>query len=247
MIIDTTLQELIDKFLLEDNQKREASHTSSGKLSASFLYQPTRYQVMKNIGIPRKQPDNYVLGLFKRGRDVEDYAIEQLKRGKLLVKGTSQKELEYQKVVGKVDAVIDTDKMQARKGIIPCEVKSVKNAKLARINKAGLDYHYKLQGALYGLAMETEYYAICVISAEDLRTKTYILPTREMKMDINTIITKYNKAMKEWKTKQVLPKLEALPQVKWALNPNYAPFAVRFLGMSDKAVVNYLTKANGVL
>ena len=145
-IIDTTVNQYIDAELIRANDERSAKHEPSGKLSASMLYQPVRFQVLKNLGAPRKAFDAYTLAKFKRGLDVEAWYVEQLRGSGVLVEdkktlegmGLEVKENEqafvnYQDCVGFVDSVIDTDKMQCKKGIIPNEIKSVTNMKMKNI------------------------------------------------------------------------------------------------------------------
>lgn len=235
-IIDTTINKHIDDELIRLNEEREARHNPSGKLSASMLYQPVRFQLLKSIGAPRKPFDAYTLAKFKRGVDVEAWYVEQLKGAGVLVEDQKTLEemnltvtdgqpfAEYRDCIGYVDSVIDTQKMQAKKGIIPNEIKSVTNMKMKRIKSTGIDWHYKIQAALYALAMGSEYYAVTVVSAEDLRSETHIFPTREMKRDVDQAISAYMKAMEDWKKDRTLPKFEANPHVKWTANLKYAMF-----------------------
>src|SRR6266540_3542492 len=148
-IIDNAINQFIDDSLMRDNAEREAKHESSGKLSASMLYQPLRFQVLKTLGAPRKPLDPYVLGKFKRGNDVEDWYVGKIGEMGALV--DRQKIVEYRGVIGFVDALVDSDKMQFKKGIMPHEVKSVTNMKLKRIAKTEVDWHYKMQACLYAL------------------------------------------------------------------------------------------------
>jgi len=236
MIIDTYYQDLIDKQLIADNKAREAKHTSSGLLSASMLYQPLRFQVMKSIGIPTKKFEPYLLGKFKRGNDVEDWFVERMK--KILV--DTQVEVKYRGAIGYLDAILKSDKAQFKKGNIPHEVKSVTNAKLKRITKTEVDYHFKLQACFYALGLKSEYYALDIISAEDLRVNTYIFQTRLLTSDVNKTIESYDKAMKDWKEKQILPKFEVNPKVPWTKNLAYAPFEEKYLKMTDKDLIKQL-------
>lgn len=235
-IIDTTINKHIEDDLIRKNEEREAKHESSGKLSASMLYQPVRWQVLKTLGAPRKEFDAYTLAKFKRGRDVEDWYVEQLEGAGVLVTNTElleERSLEvtdgqpfaqYRECIGYVDSVIDTDKMQAKVGIIPNEIKSITNMKWKRVAKTGIDWHYKIQAALYALAMDAEHFAVTIVSAEDLRSETHIFRTRTMKGDVDRAISKYMKAMEDFKRDRTLPKFEANPHVKWTANLKYAMF-----------------------
>jgi hypothetical protein len=235
---DNYINRFIDEELVRANAERESTHESSGKLSASMLYQPLRFQVLKTIGVPRKPLDPYVLGKFKRGNDVEDWYVSMLDKAGVLVE--AQKMVEYRDCVGYVDAIVDSDKMLFKKGLISHEVKSVTNAKLKRIAKTGVDYHYRLQATLYALALGHEYYAIDVLSSEDLRPNVYIFQTRELKRDVDMYISSYMQAMENWKASRVLPKFEANPEVAWTANKAYAMFSEEWIEATDNEVIKKL-------
>lgn len=238
MINDNSIQLLIDAHLIADNAERDAKHESSGLLSASWLYQPLRFQVMKTIGVPRKTFDPYLLGKFKRGFDVENWLVEHLEKAGVLKE--KQKEVRYRNVIGFVDALVDSDKFFFKKGLMPHEVKSVTNAKLKRIQATEVDHHYKLQAGFYAIALESEYYAVDIISAEDLRVNTYIFATKEIAPEIERIIFDYDRAMRLWTEKKVLPELVTSKETAWATNPDYAPFPAEWLGLPDQEIVKRL-------
>lgn len=233
-IIDTSINKFIEAELLRENAEREATHEPSGKLSASMLFQPLRFQVLKTIGAPRKPMDSYTLGKFKRGRDVEDWYVGQIKLMGALKE--SQRPLEYRGVIGYADAIVDTSNFQAKKGEIPYEVKSVTNMKLRRIAQQGVDYHYKLQGCLYALAMGTVNYAIGIVSAEDYRPTTYIFDVYELKQEIDHIIDNYDRAMKAWNEERKLPAFAPNPKVPWTADIKYAMFEPEWVGSDEWAV-----------
>lgn len=249
-IIDTTINKFIDNQLIKEYKKHQKEHEPSGLLSASMLYQPVRFQVFKTLGVPTKEFDPYVLAKFKRGKDVENWFIKQLNEAGLLI--TDKNKLEslnleikenkqakgiYRETIGYIDSVIDTNKMQAKKGIIPNEIKSVTNAKIRRIKKGGVDWHYKIQACLYALAMKTEYYAITIISAEDLQNTTYIFKTRELKQEIDQIISRYKKAMEDWAKDRTIPKFEPNKKAAWTANIKYAMFDEFWIKESDKKII----------
>lgn len=254
-IIDTTVNKHIDAELIRLNAERDAQHTSSGKLSASMLYQPLRFQLLKNLGAPKKEFDAYTLAKFKRGVDVEKWYVTQLRGAGVLVEdkkllkdsynliwdeNTKQFKAVYRDCVGYTDSVIDTDKMQSKKGIIPNEIKSVVNSKMRRIKKTGIDWHYKIQACLYALAMKSQWFAVTIISAEDLRSETHIFATRSMKLDVDKAINAYDKAKKDWDEKKQLPIFEPNPQVKWTANLKYAMFLPEWAEKPDSWVVQQL-------
>lgn len=239
MIIDQKIQQIINQALIEDNAKRAESHTPSGLLSASMLYQPLRFQVMKTIGVPAKQLEPYVLGKFKRGNDVEDWYVGMLDRAGILLE--KQKEIKYKNTIGYIDAYIDSSKLNFKECKIH-EVKSVTNAKLKQIANTNVDYHYRLQATLYALALGERYYAIDIISAEDLRVNTYIFDIRDTQKDVDAIIANYDRAMEAWNKNQSLPPFEVHPEVKWTANFEYAPFSVEYCEMSDDEIRKLVAK-----
>ena len=235
MIVDNSVQTMIDKELLRVNVEREAKHEPSGRLSASTLWQPVLFQVYKTIGVPRKPMEAYVLGKFKRGDDVEDWFIAQLKANGLLIE--EQKRVMYREAVGFVDALVDSNKMLFKQGAIPHEIKSVTNLKIKRIAKDGeVDYHYQMQACFYAMALGLKYYAIDIVSAEDLRSNVYIFETTKMSTEVDNAITKYDNAMKDWKEKKILPKFEPNPHVAWSANLLYAPYTPDWIE-SDTATI----------
>jgi len=253
-IIDTTINKYIDSELIRLNAERESKHESSGKLSASMLYQPIRFQLLKNLGAPRKEFDAYTLAKFKRGVDVEEWYVTQLRGAGVLVEDEQtltglnlkvtdgQPFAEYRECIGYVDSVIDTDKMQAKKGIIPNEIKSVTNMKVKRIAKTGIDWHYKIQACLYALAMGVDHFAVTIVSAEDLRSETHIFQTREMKRDVDHAISEYMKALENYKKDRTLPKFEANDNVKWTGNIKYAMFPEEYVTRPDSWVLEQLDR-----
>lgn len=239
-VIDTSINQFINDYLVEENRKRDLEHEASGKLSASMLYQPVRFQVLKSIGAPRKAIDPYVLGKFKRGNDVEDWFVSMLKKQDCVT--DTQKKVIYRDCIGFVDVEVDSNKLQFKKGLMPHEVKSVTNAKVRRIKKTGVDYHYKLQATLYALALKTDYYAVDIVSAEDLQVQINIFQTRELKADVDKIISDYQKAMENWQKEQILPAFEPNPKVAWTANKAYAIFDEFWIDAPDDQVIAELKK-----
>lgn len=249
-IIDTTINRHIEESLISENEARESSHNPSGKLSASILYQPLRFQVLKAIGVPRKPFDAYTLAKFKRGRDVEDWYVEQTKQAGVAVTDKDAIEAlglkfaednqpfgEYKGAIGYVDNILNTDLMQAKKGIVPNEIKSVTNMKMKNINRTGIDYHYKIQACFYALASSRKWYAVTVVSAEDLRSETHIFNVLDMKQDVERAIREFDEAMKDWKENKKLPPFAANPMVPWTSNLQYAMFEEFWAQAPDDKVV----------
>lgn len=234
MIIDNKIQELIYEDLVALDSERSALHEPSGLLSASMLYQPLRFQIMKSIGIPTKTIEPYVLGKFQRGNDVEDWYVGKLEKFELLE--GKQVEVHYKGAIGYIDAVVRPEKLNFKECNVH-EVKSVTNAKLKQIATTGkVDYHYRLQGTFYALARGEKYYAIDIISAEDLRVTSYIFDVADTQKDVDEIIAKYDQAMEAWKRDRTLPVFEVHPEVPWTANLEYAPFSVEVCEMSDEQI-----------
>lgn len=256
-ILDTTINTYIDAELIRANAERSSKHTPSGKLSASMLYQPIRFQLLKNLGATRKEFDAYTLAKFKRGVDVEEWYVTQLRGAGVLIedkeiieslnltiedKEGAQPYAVYRDCVGYVDSIIDTNKMQAKKGIMPNEIKSVTNMKFKRIKKMGIDWHYKIQAALYALAMGSKWFAVTIVSAEDYRSITQIFDTASMKHDVDVAISAYMKAMDLYSMDRRLPKFEANEHVKWTGNIKYAMFPEEYVTKPDSWVLDQLDK-----
>ncbi len=198
MDIDTQ----ITKKLREKEAKNRAEHTPSGKLSASQLSKPLLEQVLKMIGVPGKPLDDYVLRLFERGNQVEDWIVN------LIDADETQKFVEYNDVIGYVDAVIEG---------IPYEVKSVKSSQWKWLTKDGAKQNHKLQAGLYALGLGAEYYKVVYVCADDFRTQVFELPVSEVKGDIDRITTQVNKCLQ----RGLLPAYE--PRESWQeLDKGYA-------------------------
>lgn len=254
MIIDNSINRFIDQSLIDTNKQRESKHESSGKLSASMLYQPLRFQVLKTIGAPKKEFDPYTLAKFERGNQVEEWFVGQLKQAGVIV--DDQQELEdylleqtdnqpkatYREAIGYVDSIIDTDLMYCKRGVIPNEIKSVTNAKLKRINKTSVDWHYRVQACFYALAMNVDHYGVTIVSSEDLRSYTYIFKTKADGLvdKIHRIIDEYDKAMDDWFKKHKLPAFTARAEVSWTKNIKYAMFDEFWITRSDQDVIKKL-------
>ena len=239
MIIDNFINIYIDASLIKTNEEREKLHEPSGKLSASMLYMPIRFQIFKYLNVPKKPMEAYTLGKFKRGNDVEDWYVKQIEATGSLVE--RQKKVEYRGAVGFVDAVVDSDNWLFKQGIIPHEVKSVTNAKLKRIASTGtIDWHYQLQSCFYALAMGSKYYAVDIVSAEDLRPNVYIFETSTMAQEVNKAIDRYEIALNLWNTNKEIPKFEANENVPWTKTPEYWPYEEWWGTATDAEVINKL-------
>ena len=179
-----------------------------------MLGQPLQWQILKLIGVPQKELDEYTLRKFQRGKDVEQWLIDKMSGIK-----ETQKFVEYKDCVGYVDALVDTKDYQFKCGVIPHEIKSVANFKFKRIEKAGeADHSHLLQGAFYALAIGATHFAVDYVASDDYRIKTWIYPADEFKEEIDGIIDNVYKTLKEGN----LPTFE--PVEKWQADKLYNNF-----------------------
>jgi len=208
-MIDNTLDNYITEVIRKNNDDKESSHKKSGKLSASKLSWPLQWQVLDRLGVETKPMDDYVLRKFVRGVQVEKWLISQMPD---VV--DSQKFIEYNGVVGYVDALLKTDT-----GTVPHEIKSVANMKFKRIETAKQpDDAHALQAGLYAMALDSEMFYIDYVSSDDLRILSFCLYTKEYKNRINNIINIYNKAIED----KVIPVFE--PLYDWQKDFKYSSY-----------------------
>ena len=241
MITTDKIQNLFYEKLRIENEEKEKKHTQSGKLSAGKLHLPTRLQLMYTYGVPTKKVEDYALGLFYRGEQAEDTAIKYMKLNGMLIK--EQILLNKHGVIGVLDALISTERLGLSQKIgntLPVEIKSVKNAKLNRIKKTGIDWHYKLQAGFYAMALNSKYFGVLIISAEDYRHTLYVFETNIIEREVLEIIDKYNKAVQDFEKKGILPKLKTKKGYEWVTNPKYCMFEKRFMEMSDKDLATFM-------
>jgi len=211
---DNYLDILIGEKLKAQDEQERSNRTPSGKLSASMLGWPLQWQILKSFGVPQPQKDEYVLRKFQRGKDVENRLVEWMDD---MVKET-QSFVEYRDTIGYIDAIVDADKWEAYAGYIPFEIKSVSNMKFKRIEKQGPDRSHNLQAGFYALARGCENYGICYISTDDYRIETHILETKDIALEINRIITRYEDQRKTGK----VPVFQA--EEKWQDTAEYSSF-----------------------
>lgn len=214
MILDTTIDSTISNVLTLINKEERKNHISSGKLSASMLGQPLQWQILKLIGVPQKELDEYTLRKFQRGKDVEHWLIDKMPGIK-----ETQKFVEYKNCVGYVDALVDTKDYQFKCGVIPHEIKSVANFKFKRIEKAGEpDRSHLLQTTLYALALGTDNFAISYVASDDYRVKTWVFATNDYKGEVEQIIAEVGKTLSDGN----LPPFTAIE--KWQSDPKYQSY-----------------------
>lgn len=214
MLVDQTITKAIDKNLNQEQEDRDSTHVSSGKLSASMLSWSLQWQILKHLKVEPKPFDVYTLRKFLRGRTVEDWLITQMPG--IIEK---QKFVEYKSVVGYVDAYIDTAEYENNVGKIPHEIKSTSNAKFLNITKnAEPDDSHCLQACLYALAMKSDHFALDYVATDDLRVHTFILKTKDYAKRVEQIIDNYDKQL----LKKEIPVFE--PLYTWQRNVKYSTY-----------------------
>lgn len=214
MRVSQTIDRYISNEMRRTNQEERAKHVPSGKLSASSLGKPTQWQVLHTLGVPGKEVEDYTLRVFKRGKDVEDWVVKMMPG---LV--GEQVEVDYKGVIGYIDTLIDTKDYDFKVGVIPNEIKSVKNSKFARIMQEGKpDRSHSLQATLYALARGTKDAMITYIAADDLRTHSFLISVSDYQEEVERIISDYDKAIREG----TVPAFVA-PE-KWMTNPQYCEY-----------------------
>ena len=227
MFQDRTIDKLVGEQIAKKNAEDRADHVSSGKLSASMLGQPVQWQILKMIGVPGKEVDEYVLRKFKRGNDVEDWLVSAMP-GVV----DTQKAIEYRNCVGFVDAMVDSSGYQKKCGIIPHEIKSVSNAKYRRIISAKKpDSGHLMQACLYALAVDSEHFAVDYVATDDYRIETYVIDRKDHEREVNSVIDEFEFTLKSGK----LPDFVA--KEKWQSMPNYCSYPEFVNLKSNEAMV----------
>jgi hypothetical protein len=231
MLKETFIDRFVGQKLEDQNKVERANHKSSGKLSASMLGQPLQWQILKTMGIPQREINEYTLRKFKRGKDIEDWLVKQLD-------GEEQVFTEYRDTIGFIDKILTQDeRFDFKLGKVPHEIKSVSNAKFKRILSQGADRGHKLQAGFYALGLGVEYYAIDYIASDDLRIETYIYEVKDIKDEIDEIITKYQEQLKSG----IVPVFE--PIEKWQADIEYNNYP-EWSGLNDKEIANKLKEYN---
>jgi hypothetical protein len=232
MIIDQHLNRVVAERLIRQNKQREKTHTPSGKLSASSLGNPLQWQILKTLGVPSKELDEYTLRKFVRGNHVEDWVVSQMP-GVV----DKQKYVEYRGAVGYVDSLINTSEgYDFKNGIICNEVKSVTNAAFKWLMKDRTPkYGHSLQGAFYALAEGHSHFAITYVASDDYRLWMVVQETKKYQKDIDAIIDNYNQALKD----KVVPVFE--PVEKWQGLPKYNNYP-EWAELNEKEIKEKLKK-----
>ncbi len=236
MRIESYLDRQISRKLTEANAKRDSDHVSSGKLSAGQLGKPVLWQILKTLGVPKKEIDGYTLRKFLRGSSIEEWLV-----GVMPDIVETQKFLEYGDCIGYADAIVDTKNYDFKVGVIPFEIKSVTNAKFKNIlfEKEPSRSH-ALQGCFYAMAMNVDSFGVVYVASDDLRTETYIVPVKDYIDEVLLSIKEYNEALILWQRDGILPVFEA--REKWQEQDKYSDYP-EFTELETSQEVYDLAKA----
>lgn len=213
MFIDTYADRIIGEKIKLENEIERQNHIASGKLTASMLGEPLQWQILKVLGVKPKEIDEYTLRKFKRGKDIETWFVDHISPL------DKQKPVEYRSCVGVIDAVVDSDIWDCRKGVIPIEVKSTSNAKFKRIVKGVKpDRGHVLQACFYALAEGKEWFAVSYVATDDLRVHTFVMSTADHKEEVERVIDRF----KAQYNTGIIPAFVA--EEKWQENIKYCKY-----------------------
>ena len=211
--MNTIIQDLIHARLRKENEHERETHTKSGKLSASQLGCPTQWQILNALKVKGKDVDNYTLGKFKRGNDVEDFIIKMLEKETYGI----QMDCNYRDCVGKLDIELFGDRWGV--DYLPVEVKSVTNAGFKWKEKSLKAQHtHKLQAGLYAMALNLPKFSVLYVASDDYRVLHFIYDTDTIKNEIDLIIDLFNSTMED----KTIPVFQAVE--KWNENKMYNNF-----------------------
>ena len=226
------LDKYIEEQLLIQNEERSAKHEPSGKLSASMLGNPLQWCILKTIGVPSKELDEYVIRKFRRGDHVEEWLTSYMP-GII----NKQKFVEYKNTIGYVDAIVDMrDWNLEQYGTIPHEIKSVTNFKFKRIvGNGGADESHCLQACLYALALGANHFVVNYVASDDYRVESILEETADYKDMVDEIIDAYDKQIES----QTVPVFEA--RYDWQSQGKYNNYP-EFMNLNEKEIEYTLQK-----
>ena len=208
--ISGIIQDIIYANLRKENEEESLKHEKSGKLSAGKLGSPVQHQILNALKVEGKKFDNYTLGKFKRGNEVENFIVRMLEDETY----NKQVECNYRDCVGIADLELHGDLWDT--SYLPTEVKSVTNMAFKWILKEGEAKHgHKLQAGFAGLALKTDKYSVLYVASDDYRTLHLVYDTKDIKEEIDMVIDLFNATMES----QEIPIFEAIE--KWQSNPMY--------------------------
>jgi hypothetical protein len=218
---DKHLDKVICNAVAKRNAVDSAKHKPSGKLSASRLNDPVQWQILHTLATDQDEIDDYTLRKFLRGKQVEDWYVSEIHPIE------TQKFVEYRNCVGYIDAIVDTKDWDFPSGVIPLEIKSTSNAKFKRIVKQGADKGHILQAGFYAICLKSDRFAVSYVATDDYRIKTFLFETKDVRDEIDQIITTFNDAKKVG----TIPVFVA--REKWQSNPDYNRY-FNFIELDEK-------------
>lgn len=239
MFIDSYLDRMIGDKITKANVEERANHKSSGKLSASMLGEPLQWQILKVLGVPPKEIDEYTLRKFKRGKDIEEWFVNHIEPVE------KQKFVEYRNTVGFIDATVYTGQWDSPvqeltglgEGIIPMEVKSTSNAKFKRVvSSVAPDRGHILQACFYAIATQCPKFAISYVATDDLRVQTYVLDTLNYIPEVEAVITAFEEQLKTGQIPVFVPAEKWQENVKYNKYPDWSNLSHEELQAKFKAL-----------
>ena len=217
-LMSPTIKNIIYKKLREENLEESKKHIKSGKLSAGNLGSPLQHQILSALKAESKVLDDYTLGKFKRGQEVEAFIVKMLEKETY----NTQVECNYRDCVGFLDVELYGDEWDTT--YLPLEVKSFANRAYSWIKKEGeAKQGHKLQAGLYAVALNLPLYSVLYVAADDYRTMHLIYETADIKDEIDEIIDIFNDT---WKSKTI-PVFEAKEKWQEKIMYNNYPFFMK--------------------
>lgn len=198
----TIIEKILNTQISAEHKKREKEHKSSGKLSASMLGNPLQWQILKHLGVEPKPFDMYTLKKFKRGRDVENFILNQVRKSGAKV--IDQKEVEYRNTVGKADLWLPK---KGENGEV-IEVKSTTNAAFKYLGDKPKKNH-ALQACLYALALEVDEFSVLYVASDDYRTEQFTVKVSDYQDDLDAIVDEFYQTIED----EIIPVFK--PKMKW--------------------------------
>lgn len=184
------IKQIVEKDTLDIEKQRSQDHISSGRLSASMLGQPLQWQILKWLGVTPTPDDIYTQLIFRRGRDVEDFIVDILKKKHDL---KDQTKCLYKDVIGFLDVLIEFADGNSE----AIEIKSTNSMAFKHILKEGKAKRgHALQGALYGLALDLPEFNICYVNTDNYQIRNFRYKTKDYKKQIDQIIDDYEACKK---------------------------------------------------
>lgn len=182
------IAKIVTESLRAEEKQRSDDHVASGKLSASDLGSPVQWQVLRYLGVPKRETDDYELGKFKRGRDVEDFLtgiIAKVPETKI----EQQVKCEYRDCVGYLDVFLDNDEV--------IEVKSCVNMAFKHIQKEErAKYGHILQACYYAMALGRDEFSVVYVSSDDYRILRFDYRTKNYLDKVNNAIDAFQTAVR---------------------------------------------------